>query len=316
MARARPRPSACSPACSRPTRGGHLPGLRHPHRGRRDQAPCRLHDPALQPLSGPFGAREPGIRRAPLRARRSDRGGTRDGRAARPDRPRGAARRRAFRRLEAAARARCLHAAEPAAAAARRADRRRRSQGAARILERNPRAGCRGLTVLVSTHYMDEAERCHEIAYIAYGVLLVARHGRRGDRGVASHHLRGERGERREFDPLAEELEKTPASTWWRRSARACMCPAATRRRSKPRSRPIAIARSGLDASRAFARGRLHRSHGQGARTISNDRTAATSIARRLLAMKIWPPRGEGGRHALDARSRGPPHHGLGRGLT
>ncbi len=30
----------------------------------------------------------------------------------------------------------------------------------------------RGLTVLVSTHYMDEAERCHAIAYIAYGRLL------------------------------------------------------------------------------------------------------------------------------------------------
>src|ERR1700739_1969504 len=29
-----------------------------------------------------------------------------------------------------------------------------------------------GLTVLVSTHYMDESERCHEIAYIAYGHLL------------------------------------------------------------------------------------------------------------------------------------------------
>jgi ABC-2 type transport system ATP-binding protein len=29
-----------------------------------------------------------------------------------------------------------------------------------------------GLTVLVSTHYMDEAERCHETAYIAYGEVL------------------------------------------------------------------------------------------------------------------------------------------------
>jgi ABC-2 type transport system ATP-binding protein len=43
-----------------------------------------------------------------------------------------------------------------------------------------------GLTVLVSTHYMDEAERCHEIAYIAYGQLLA-----RGtvDEVIASSHL-------------------------------------------------------------------------------------------------------------------------------
>ena len=29
-----------------------------------------------------------------------------------------------------------------------------------------------GMTVLVSTHYMDEAERCHQLGYIAYGKLL------------------------------------------------------------------------------------------------------------------------------------------------
>jgi ABC-2 type transport system ATP-binding protein len=31
-----------------------------------------------------------------------------------------------------------------------------------------------GLTVLVSTHYMDEAERCHRLAYISYGKVLTA----------------------------------------------------------------------------------------------------------------------------------------------
>jgi ABC-2 type transport system ATP-binding protein len=44
-----------------------------------------------------------------------------------------------------------------------------------------------GLTVLVSTHYMDEAERCHEIAYIAYGVLLA--HGPAAEVVAGSHLL-------------------------------------------------------------------------------------------------------------------------------
>jgi ABC-2 type transport system ATP-binding protein len=43
----------------------------------------------------------------------------------------------------------------------------------------------RGLTVLVSTHYMDEAERCHEIAYIAAGKLLA--------RGTAEEVIGGSR---------------------------------------------------------------------------------------------------------------------------
>jgi ABC-2 type transport system ATP-binding protein len=43
-----------------------------------------------------------------------------------------------------------------------------------------------GISVLVSTHYMDEAERCHRLAYIAYGTVLS-----RGtvDEVVAAQHL-------------------------------------------------------------------------------------------------------------------------------
>jgi ABC-2 type transport system ATP-binding protein len=64
-----------------------------------------------------------------------------------------------------------------------------------------------GLTVLVSTHYMDEAERCHEIAYIAYGVLLT--HGTVEEviarSGLVTYTVSGEG-----LIQLAHELEKAP----------------------------------------------------------------------------------------------------------
>jgi ABC-2 type transport system ATP-binding protein len=64
-----------------------------------------------------------------------------------------------------------------------------------------------GLTVLVSTHYMDEAERCHEIAYIAYGELLT--HGTVDEvvagAGLTTYTVSGE-----ELATLTHELEAHP----------------------------------------------------------------------------------------------------------
>ncbi|MDR1659122.1 MAG: ABC transporter ATP-binding protein [Desulfovibrio sp.] len=65
----------------------------------------------------------------------------------------------------------------------------------------------RGISVLVSTHYMDEAERCHKLAYIAYGKLMAAGTAPEivAAQGLHTVAVHGEH-----LHSLAGELEKTP----------------------------------------------------------------------------------------------------------
>ena len=83
-----------------------------------------------------------------------------------------------------------------------------------------------GLTVLITTHYMDEAERCHRLAYLAYGKLLT-----RGtvDEVVASARL------------TTWEVSGS-ASSRSCCSATRCMSPAARPPRWRPRPRRCARA--------------------------------------------------------------------------
>ena len=65
----------------------------------------------------------------------------------------------------------------------------------------------RGITVLVSTHYMDEAERCHKLGYILNGRLLA--------QGTAAEIIKGQAlvtwaVEGADLPELAEKLRKLP----------------------------------------------------------------------------------------------------------
>ncbi|MBF0275334.1 MAG: ABC transporter ATP-binding protein [Nitrospinae bacterium] len=64
-----------------------------------------------------------------------------------------------------------------------------------------------GITTLVSTHYMDEAERCNRLAYIAYGNILVEGTGEDivQASGISSWRIRGEN-----LGGLVAELKQLP----------------------------------------------------------------------------------------------------------
>jgi len=65
-----------------------------------------------------------------------------------------------------------------------------------------------GISVLVSTHYMDEAERCHRLAYLAWGQVLALG---TGPEIVAAQGLAAWRVAGPDVDALARELAAEPA---------------------------------------------------------------------------------------------------------
>jgi ABC-2 type transport system ATP-binding protein len=69
------------------------------------------------------------------------------------------------------------------------------------------RLAAKGLTFLITTHYMDEAERCHRLAYISYGNLLT--HGTVAEVikhvGLTTYSVKGPN-----LLDLAEKLRSTP----------------------------------------------------------------------------------------------------------
>ena len=235
---------------------------RPPHREPGHQGPGRLHDPEVLALRGPDHRGEPRPRRRPLPPARPARRGPRHPRhprahlAPRSSSPASspAAGSSASRSPPASCtRPQLLLLDEPTAGVDPKARR--------EFWDEIHELAAAGITVLVSTHYMDEAERCHRISYISYGRLIAE--------GTVAEVI--ERSGLHTFvvtgpglDALARRLRETPGVD------QVAAFGASLHVVGRDRAALEAVARRGARApgmsvapAETTPRGRLHRVHGR-----------------------------------------------------